>query len=95
MLKQLGFQDKSFYKDFLFLTFPMALQNLLTTAVNMLDNVMIGQLGAVPIAAAGLANKVFFLYSTLSPLGCAEGALFLSISFGAKKTPSELKRCCF
>lgn len=86
MLKQLGFQDKSFYKDFLFLTFPMALQNLLTTAVNMLDNVMIGQLGAVPIAAVGLANKVFFLYSIITFGLCGGGAVFINQFWGKKDT---------
>lgn len=94
MLKQLGLKDKSFYKTFLFLTFPMALQNLLTTAVNMLDNIMIGQLGAVPIAAVGLANKVFFLYSIVTFGLCGGGAVFIN-QFWGKKDTAGIKKVLF
>lgn len=94
MLRQLGLKDKSFYKAFLLLTFPMALQNLITTAVNLLDNIMIGQLGAVPIAAVGLANKVFFLYSIMTFGLCGGGAVFIN-QFWGKRDTVGIKRVLF
>ena len=72
----------------------MALQNLITTAVNMLDNIMIGQLGSVPIAAVGLANKVFFLYSIVTFGLCGGGAVFIN-QFWGKKDTAGIKKVLF
>ena len=59
-------KEKTFYKSFMVLAFSLALQNLLTYGVNMMDTVMLGrysqdamggvslvQPGAVPAANAG------------------------------------------
>ena len=39
-------RDKSFYKTLVTLAIPIALQNAVTFAVGLADNVMIGTLGA-------------------------------------------------
>ena len=76
-------QKTNFYKTFLLLALPMALQNMLTTGVNLIDNIMIGQLGDVPIASVGLANKIFFLFS----LSAFFSAPFFNTYFFAFCTP--------
>ena len=38
-------KDKSFYKTLITLAIPISLQNLITFAVNFVDNLMIGSLG--------------------------------------------------
>lgn len=43
----INFGTKDFYKTFLMIALPMALQNMITTSVNLIDNIMIGQLGDV------------------------------------------------
>lgn len=53
--------DKKFYRSMLFLAIPIALQNLITASLNMIDTVMIGKLGESAIASVGIANQVFFL----------------------------------
>lgn len=40
---------------------PVAFQQFITAALNMVDVLMVGQLGEASIAALGLANQVFFL----------------------------------
>lgn len=50
---------KGFYKTLFFIAVPIILQNLMQTFVNMLDTIMVGQLGAAEIAAVGLGNQIF------------------------------------
>ena len=44
---------------------PVAMQGMLNTVVNLVDNLMIGNLGSTTIASVGLANKVFFVFSAM------------------------------
>ena len=57
--------DTYFLKKTVLLAVPVAMQGLLNTVVNLVDNLMIGSLGATAIASVGLANKVFFVFSLL------------------------------
>ena len=40
---------------------PIAFQQLITAGLNMIDVLMVGQLGETSVAALGLANQIFFL----------------------------------
>ena len=54
-------RDKTFMHTMLGLALPIAFQQLITAGMNMVDVLMVGQLGEASIAALGLANQVFFL----------------------------------
>ena len=54
-------RDKTFMRTMLGLALPIAFQQLITASLNMVDVLMVGQLGEASIAALGLANQVFFL----------------------------------
>ena len=58
-------EDTTFLRKILVIGVPVALQGLLNTTVNLVDNLMIGALGENSIAAVGLANKVFFVFSLI------------------------------
>lgn len=61
---------------------PIALQSLVGFSVNMMDTVMLGQLGEVELSASSLANQVFFIVS-LAVGGIADGAnVLLSQAWG-------------
>ncbi|MBE7021056.1 MAG: MATE family efflux transporter [Ruminococcaceae bacterium] len=83
--------NKQFYKQFILISIPMGLQNLLTTMVNLVDNLMIGRLGDVAVAAVGLANKVFFLY-TLVVFGLCSGATAFVSQYWGKGDLKGIKR---
>ena len=51
-------RDKSFYKNLIVLAVPIILQNVISFGVSLADNIMIGQLGEVPIAALHIGTKV-------------------------------------
>ena len=54
-------RDRDFLRRLIVISLPIALQNLVVTSLNMIDTVMIGQLGETEIAAVALSNQLFFL----------------------------------
>ena len=58
-------RDNIFLSKVFQIALPVAMQGMLNTIVNLVDTMMIGALGETAIAAVGLANKVFFVYSLL------------------------------
>ena len=61
MIATKPFFDRTFLKTLLVIAIPIMLQNMMNSLVNILDSVMIGQLGTTEIAAVGLGNQLFFL----------------------------------
>lgn len=59
------FEDKKFLRKTITIGIPIAMQALLNTTLNLVDTMMIGSLGESAIAAVGLANKVFFVFTLL------------------------------
>jgi putative MATE family efflux protein len=85
------FKDKVFLKSMLVIAIPIALQNLITSSVNMIDTLMISSLGQTSIAAVGLANQVFFFYALLT-FGVNSGSsIFIAQYWGKEDVPSIRK----
>ncbi len=59
------FNDRDFYQRLVKIAIPIALTQLLMSSLNMVGVLMIGQLGAVPVAGVGLANQIFFLLNLM------------------------------
>jgi len=80
------FSDKKFLNTMLKLAAPIMLQNLIFSSLNLVDGVMIGQLGESAVAAVGIANQIFFLVSLLF-FGIGSGsAIFAAQYWGRKDT---------
>ena len=54
-----------YYKRLLLLALPIIVQHLITVSLNLVDNIMIGKLGPLPLAAVGSANQVYSIYSMI------------------------------
>ena len=67
------FGDKAFYRSVMRLVIPVMIQNGITTFVNMLDNIMVGQVGTLPMSAASVANQIMMVFN-LAVFG-ANGAI--------------------
>ena len=65
--------DRGFYKSLMLIAVPIALQNLITVAVSMMDTLMIGQLGEVQLSATSIANQLWFMLMVVC-FGVAGGA---------------------
>lgn len=77
-------KSKSFIRNLFFIAFPIILQDFLSSFVNMLDTIMVGQLGAIDIAAVGLGNQLFFVMS-LGVFGIASGGQIFIAQYWGKK----------
>ncbi len=85
------FNDKEFFKTFVKLAIPIALQNLVASSLNMVDTVMVGQLGETEIAAVGLANQFFFLLNLLM-FGIVSGSAIYTSQYWGKRDLPNLRR---
>jgi putative MATE family efflux protein len=85
------FGDRQFFKLLFTLAIPIMLQFLVNSLVNMLDTVMIGQLGTVEIAAVGLGNQFFFLY-TLILFGICNGGSIFTAQFWGRHDISGIRK---
>lgn len=83
--------DKSFLRKTFAITIPIVLQNLLNNLVNLVDTLMIGQLGETSIAAVGLANKLFFVFILLM-FGVSSGSSILSAQYFGKREFINIKK---
>ena len=83
-------KDKSFYRFLLIVAIPAAFQSLISLSVNMLDNVMVGSLGDVSLAAVSLANQATALL-TFFINGIAGGSAVLVSQYWGKKDFAHIR----
>ncbi len=82
--KKPSLDNKVFFATIISLIIPITLQNLISSSLNMVDNLMIGELGEHAIAATGLVNQYFFIFM-LTIAGINAGAsIFISQFWGRK-----------
>lgn len=67
---------KGFLRGVLAITLPIALQNVISLGVNLMDTVMLGQLGDLAITAANLGGQPFSILNIFG-FGFASGAIVL------------------
>lgn len=86
--------DAQFFKKLFALALPISLQSMLFSVLGLVDMFMVAHLGTVPIAAVGLAGRVFFitflLLAAMSNIVSVSGAQF----FGAKQLDKVRQVIC-
>ena len=76
-------KEKTFYKSFMVLALSLALQNLLTYGVNMMDTVMLGRYSQDAMGGVSLCNQVQYLLQMLV-VGAGEGAVVMGSQYWGK-----------
>ena len=84
-------QDRNFLKRTFAITVPIALQNMLSNLLTLMDTLMIGHLGETSIAAVGLANRVFFVFSMLM-FGICSGSGVLASQYWGRRELINIRR---
>ncbi|HHY91536.1 MAG TPA: MATE family efflux transporter, partial [Clostridiales bacterium] len=84
-------RDRSFYKNMFSIAIPVTLQNLITSSLNMVDTVMIGALGSKAIAAVGISNQYFFLF-TLFVYGLSSGGNVFIAQFWGRRDVENIRK---
>src|SRR5574339_1046145 len=85
------FRDKAFFRTMLVIALPVAFQQLITAGLNMIDVLMVGQLGETSVAALGLANQIFFLL-ILFLFGVTSGMSIFTAQYWGKGDVENIRR---
>lgn len=64
--------DKKFYNRVLAIGLPIILQNAITNFVNLLDNIMVGQVGTEQMSGVSIVNQLIFVFN-LALFGAVSG----------------------
>ena len=85
------FPDKAFWKMVLTFAIPLALQNMSSAILGIIDVSVISSMGETAVAAVSIANQLFYLVS-LIVFGISSGAsVYLSRGFGERDSKSVRK----
>ena len=84
-------KDKPFYKAFFSMTAIIALQNLITFAVNLADNVMIGGYSQDALSGVAMVNQIQFLLQMVVG-GIGNGITVLGAQYWGKKQIEPIRR---
>ena len=83
MVSQLK-KNKDFYKILMTIAIPIMIQNGITNFVNLLDNLMVGQLGTLEMSSVSISNQLIFVFNLTMFGGLAGAGIFTSQFFGKK-----------
>lgn len=75
--------DKAFYKSVLAIMVPVVIQNSVANLVNLLDNIMVGQLGTEQMSGVAIANQLYFVYMLCIFGGLSGPGIFAAQFYGA------------
>ena len=76
--------DRAFYRRCLGVAVPIMVQSGITNFVNLLDNIMVGQVGTVPMSGVSIVNLLLFVFN-LCIFGASSGAgIFTAQFYGSK-----------
>ena len=72
--------DRAFYRRVLTIVVPIIIQNGITNFVSLLDNIMVGQVGTLPMSGVSIVNQLLFVFY-LSIFGATAGAGIFTAQF--------------
>ena len=75
--------DRSFYMHVAAVAVPMIVQNTLTNIISLLDNVMVGQVGTIPMSSVAVVNQLILVFYLCVWGGLAGAGIFGAQFFGS------------
>ena len=84
-------KDRPFLREMLTIAVPISLQQLINASLNMIDVLMVGQLGETSIAGVGLSNQVFFVFILLL-FGLTSGMAIFTAQFWGKREIEPIRK---
>lgn len=73
---------RGFYAKVLAIALPISVQSLIQTSLNMIDELMVGQLGTTAIASVGIGMRPSFIYTFLMMGLAGGGGIFVAQFWG-------------
>ena len=72
--------DRAFYRRVMTIVVPIIIQNGITNFVSLLDNIMVGQVGTLPMSGVSIVNQLMFVFY-LCVFGATAGAGIFTAQF--------------
>ncbi len=72
--------DKAFYRRVLGVAVPIIIQNGISNFVSLLDNIMVGQIGTIPMSGVSIVNQLLFVFN-LCIFGASSGPGIFTAQF--------------
>ena len=72
--------DRAFYRRVLGVAVPILIQNGISNFVSLLDNIMVGQVGTLPMSGVSIVNQILFVFN-LCVFGAVSGAGIFTAQF--------------
>lgn len=91
-IKEKYIGNKIFYKTIFIIMIPILLQSAITNFVNMLDNIMIGQVGTLEMSAVSIVNQLIFIFN-LVIFGSLSGAGIYGAQFYGNGNYDGMREC--
>ena len=82
--------DRAFYARVLGIAVPIIIQNGITNFVSLLDNIMVGQVGTVPMSGVSIVNGLIFVFN-LCIFGASSGAGIFTAQFHGSHDPQGIR----
>ena len=84
------FGGLGYYKNILSIAIPIIIQSGITNFVNLLDNIMVGQVGTVPMSGVSIVNGLLFVFN-LCVFGASSGAGIFTAQFHGSKDETGVR----
>lgn len=81
-----------FYRRVLYIAVPLIIQQIITSFVNMLDNIMVGQTGTLPMSAVSISNQLITIFN-LAVFGSVSAASIFGAQFFGKQDHDGVRHC--
>ncbi len=91
-LKKRWLGDGAFYRMTLTIAIPIIIQQLITSFVNMLDNIMVGQTGTLQMSAVSISNQLIMVFN-LAVFGSISAVSIFGAQFNGKKDYDGARNC--
>ncbi len=86
------FGSREFYESVIVIAVPIMVQNGITTFVNMLDNIMVGQVGTLPMSGVSITNQLLMIFN-LAVFGANNAAGIFGAQFYGKGDKDGVNHC--
>ena len=91
-LKSTLIGNRAFYAMVLSILVPIVVQNAISNFVNLLDNIMVGQVGTEQMSGVSIVNQLMFVFN-LCVFGGISGAGIFSAQYAGAKNHEGVRHC--
>ena len=82
--------DRAFYRRILYVVLPIIIQNGISNFVSLLDNIMVGRIGTLPMSGVSIVNQLMFVFN-LCIFGASSGAGIFTAQFHGSRDDAGIR----